>query len=140
MNVKEYLEQGLYLDKEINSQLLEVTNLRSLAQSLSSTGFEEHHNPNRPTEASFTKILEKVWEREEHINSQIDHLVDLKQEISKTIDKVEDPKERLVLRYRYIHFLKWDRVAAMVGISRRQVFVVHKEALLSVEKILGTVH
>ena len=31
MNVKEYLEQGLYLDKEINSQLLEVTNLRSLA-------------------------------------------------------------------------------------------------------------
>lgn len=136
MNAKEYLQQGYYLDKRIESDLKEVANLRKLSVGISSASMEEKHNPNKPAEASFTRILEKIWDYEEEINEEIDRLVDLKKEISETIDKLPDPLERLLLRYRYIHFMKWDDIALKLEVGRRRVFSLHTDALGKVEKIL----
>lgn len=104
MNAKEYLQQGFYLDKKIESNLREVAELRHLCLGISAAGLEESHNPNRPTEAPFVRTIEKIWEREQEINREVDRLVDLKYEIGQVIDRVEDEAQRLVLRDRYIHF------------------------------------
>ena len=55
MNAKEYLQQGFYLDKKIESNLREVAELRHLCLGISAAGLEESHNPNRPTEAPFVR-------------------------------------------------------------------------------------
>lgn len=129
MTVKEYLTQGYYLDKRINSALREVTSLRRLALSISSPGFEEHYNPNRPKEAAFARILEKIWVQENAINDEIDRLIELKREISHTIDQLDDVTEQMVLRFRYVNFMKWDEVAEAMDLQTRQLFKIHRRAL-----------
>lgn len=136
MNAKEYLQQGFYLDKKIESNLREVAELRHLCLGISAAGLEENHNPNRPTEAPFVRTLEKIWEREQEINREVDHLVDLKYEIGQVIDQVEDEAQRLVLRDRYIHFDTWEDIARSMGKGIRWVYTVHGEGMAAVEKIL----
>ena len=53
MTVKEYLHQAYRLDHRIDSDIAEMERLRGMACSVSSPGFEEHYNPNRPTDAPF---------------------------------------------------------------------------------------
>lgn len=110
MTAKEYLRQAYRLDQRINSHLTEAARLREMASSIGSPGFEEHYNPNRPTEASFVHALERVWEMEEKINTEIDQLVALKDEIREAIGTVPDTNEQMVLRYRYIHNWTWERI------------------------------
>lgn len=86
MTPREYLRQSYRLDQKINSDIAEAARLREMAASVGSPGFEEHYNPNRPTEASFVRCLERVWEMEQTINAEIDKLVDLKEQIRSVID------------------------------------------------------
>lgn len=136
MNAKEYLQQGFYLDKKIESNLREVAELRHLCLGISAAGLEESHNPNRPTEAPFVRTIEKIWEREQEINREVDHLVDLKYEIGQVIDQVEDEAQRLVLRDRYIHFDAWEDIARSMGKGIRWIYAVHSDGVAAVEKIL----
>ena len=110
MTPKEYLKQAYRLDQKINSDIAEAARLREMASSVGSPGFEEHYNPNRPTEAPFVRCLERVWELEQKINAEIDKLVDLKEQIRTVIDQVENPDEQMVLRYRYIHNWTWEQI------------------------------
>jgi regulator of replication initiation timing len=110
MTAKEYLKQAYRLDQKINSDIAEMSRLQEMASSVSSPGFEEHYNPNRPTEAPFVRCLEKVWELEQKINAEVDKLVGLKEQIRTVIDKVENPDEQMVLRYRYIHNYTWEQI------------------------------
>ena len=140
MKAREYLKQAYYLDRRIESDLLEKTALQKLAYGIPAAGIEEHHNPNRPTEAPFTKTLQRIWEREQQIDEEIDALVALKDEIRKIIDQVDDEECRLLLRHRYIHFRKWDEIAEVLGKSRRRVLEIHAAALSKIQKILESPH
>ena len=110
MTAKEYLKQAYRLDHRIDSDIAEMERLREMACSVGSPGFEEHHNPNRPTEAPFVRALEKMWAMQEKINAEIDRLVDLKAQMRGVIEAVPDTDERMVLRYRYIHNMTWEQI------------------------------
>ncbi len=60
MTAKEYLNQARHLDALIHCRLREIDYWRDLSSSVSGSSFEEHHNPNRPTEAPFVRCLEKI--------------------------------------------------------------------------------
>ncbi len=129
MTVKEYLRQAYRLDHRIDSDIAEMERLREMACSVGSPGFEEHYNPNRPTEAPFVRTLEKVWHMEEKINVEIDRLVDLKAQIRSVIEAVADPNERMVLRYRYIHNMTWERIGDELHAGETSVRRWHASAL-----------
>lgn len=129
MTPKEYLRQAYRLDQKINSDIAEAARLREMASCVGSPGFEEHYNPNRPTEAPFARTLEKVWEMEQEINAEIDKLVDLKEQIRTVIDKVENPDEQMVLRYRYIHNWTWEHIGGTLNADRTTVYRWHNSAL-----------
>lgn len=133
MTAKEYLKQAYRLDQKINSDIAEAQMLRQMASSVGSSGFEEHHNPNRPTEAPFVRCLEKVWKLEQKINVEIDRLVDLKEQIRTVIDKVENADEQMVLRYRYIHNWTWERIGNELYADERTIRRWHESALQHVE-------
>ena len=133
MTAKEYLKQAFRLDHRINSDITEMERLREMACSIGAPGFEEHYNPNHPTEAPFVRSLEKVWQMEEKINGEIDRLVDLKAQIRSVIEAVTDPNERMVLRYRYIHNMTWDQIGDELHADARTVRRWHGTALLHVE-------
>ena len=129
MTPKEYLKQAYRLDQKINSDIAEAARLREMASSVGSPGFEEHYNPNRPTEASFVRCLERVWELEQKINAEIDKLVDLKEQIRTVIDKVENPDEQMVLRYRYIHNWTWEQIGDTLYADESSIRRWHSRAL-----------
>ncbi len=129
MTVKEYLRQAYRLDHRIDSDIAEMERLREMACSIGAPGFEEHYDPNHPTEAPFIRALEKVWKLEEKINAEIDRLVDLKAQMRGVIEAVSDPDERMVLRYRYIHNMTWEKIGDVLHADRTTVYRWHNTAI-----------
>ena len=129
MTAREYLSQARWLDQKIDSDISEASRLRDMASSVGSPGFEENHNPNRPTEAAFVHSLERVWELEQKVNAEIDRLVALKEQIRTLIAKVEDPDEQMVLRYRYIHNWTWEQIGNALFADESTIRRWHGRAL-----------
>ena len=59
MTAKEYLNQARHLDALINCRLREIDYWRDFTSSVSGSNFEQHYNPNKPTEAPFVDALRK---------------------------------------------------------------------------------
>ena len=129
MTVKEYLRQAYRLDHRIDSDISEMERLREMACGIGAPGFEEHYDPNHSTEAPFIRALEKVWKLEEKINAEIDRLVDLKAQMRGVIEAVSDPDERMVLRYRYIHNMTWEKIGDVLHADRTTVYRWHNTAI-----------
>lgn len=129
MTAKEYLNQARHLDALIHCRLREIDYWRDLSSSVSGSSFEEHHNPNRPTEASFVRCLEKIDEIQHSVEEKVAYLICLKEEINKAIDKLENRDEQLLLRYRYLDNCTWEEIAAMLNMSIRSVHRIHSMAL-----------
>jgi len=129
MTAKEYLNQARHLDALIHCRLREIDYWRDLSSSVSGSSFEEHHNPNRPTEAPFVRCLEKINEIQHSVEEKVAYLVCLKEEINKAIDKLDNRDEQLLLRYRYLDNCTWEEIAAMLNVSIRSVHRIHGMAL-----------
>lgn len=129
MTAKEYLNQARHLDALIHCRLREIDYWRDLSSSVSGSSFEEHHNPNRPTEAPFVRCLEKIDEIQHSVEEKVAYLICLKEEINRAIDKLENRDEQLLLRYRYLDNCTWEEIAAMLNMSIRSVHRIHSMAL-----------
>jgi len=134
MTAKQYLQQAYRLNELINSDLAELEQLRVLATSVSSPNLSGMPSGgSRNTEPAFVRAIEKIYDLEKVINAEIDRFVDLKKEIRIVINQVPDNSQKLVLKLRYIQFLKWESVAAEMDLSLKQVHRIHNEALKNVK-------
>lgn len=129
MTAKEFLSQGYRLEQKIRLAKLEIENLKELSGSIGSPGFEEHHNPNRPTDAPFVKTLMKIMELEDKVDKELKRLIGIREEIKAVIGEVSDTDEQLVLMYRYIHNLTWASIADEMHADERTVRRWHNKAL-----------
>ena len=129
MTTKEYLQQAYRLDQKINSDIAEVNALRGMAASVSSQQLSDRVQTSRRGEAPYVRSLEKIMEMEDKINTEIDLLVDLKDEIRGIITTVANTDERMVLRYRYVHNFTWEQIANELHVDARTVRRWHGNAL-----------
>ncbi len=129
MTVKEYLNQAYRLSQRIELHKQRIDELRSLACSVSSPGFEEHFNPNRNKEAPFVKILYKISEKEKQLSKELNLLIDLEDDIRKTISLLDNIDERLVLEYKYLSNYSWGQIAMKLYVDERTVRRWHNRAL-----------
>ena len=133
MTPKAYLNQAYRLEQRIELDTEELENLRTMAASVSSPSFEEHNNPNRPVDAPFVKTLERIWEKEQKVNKELDLLLQLKDEIQDVIAKVDNIDERLTLTYRYLKNLTWMQIGDEMSADERTVRRWHDRALSHVQ-------
>lgn len=131
MTVKEYLSQARYLDMRINSKIQQVASLNDLATKATSALTGMPHNPNHAT-STMEETITKIVDLQAEINSDIDRLVDLKQEITVTIKAVGNSEYQTILEKRYLCFLSWEKIAVDMGYSIRNVQILHGKALASV--------
>lgn len=129
MTAKEYLRRAYRLDQQIDSHVAELEHLRELSSRIQSSKFGERVSGTRGTEASYTRIIDKITDMQQRINAEIDTLVDLKAELNIAIELVSDVDERLLLRYRYINNTSWDDIAKALNVSSRTVHRIHASAL-----------
>lgn len=134
MTAKQYLRQAYRLNELINSDLAELEQLKVLSRSVSSPNLSGMPSSGtRKQEAPFVNAVMKIIELEKVIDAEIDRFVDLKKEIRDVINKVPDNSQKLVLKLRYIQFLKWESVAAEMDLSLKQVHRIHNGALKNVK-------
>lgn len=129
MTSKEYLNQAYRLEQRIRLHKERLDELRDLAGSPGSPGFEEHYNPNRPTEAPFIKTLYKIMDLEEKVEGELQLLLTLQEEVQETIDRLPDMDERLVLTYRYLKNMSWSQIGDELYVDERTVRRWHNRAL-----------
>lgn len=129
MTAKEYLKQAYRLDQRIASHMAEQKHLWDLSTRVQGSNFGERVSGTRNTEASFTRIIDKIADMQERINAEIDTLVDLKAELNAAIGRMSDVDERLLLRYYYIDNARWDEIAKALNVSIRTVHRIHASAL-----------
>jgi DNA-directed RNA polymerase specialized sigma24 family protein len=129
MTPKTYLNQAYRLEQRIRLDTEELENLRTLAATVSSPGFEEHYNPNHPTDAPFVKTLNRIWEMEQKVKGELDLLLRLKEEIQSVIAKVDNTDERLILTYRYLKNYTWARIGDELYADERTIRRWHDRAL-----------
>ena len=132
MTPKSYLNQAYRLEQRIRLDKEEIEQLQQLSVNVSSPSFEEHYNPNRNTEASFMKTLEKVWKYQDKVNQELDLYLKLKAEIRDVINEVPNVDERLVLTYRYGKNYTWTRIGEELHVDERTVRRWHNRALAHV--------
>lgn len=131
MKVKEYLKQAYRLDDRINSDIEELSKLRSMAAGISSPVLGDRVQTSKSSQAPFAKTIEKIVDMEHKIDEEIDMLVDLKTQMREVIQKVEDVDEQLVLRFRYIHNMTWEEIGDELHVDARTARRWHGKALQS---------
>ncbi|MBQ9685230.1 MAG: DUF1492 domain-containing protein [Oscillospiraceae bacterium] len=129
MTIRDYLFQAYRLDQRIDSNIREVSTLRKMMGSISSPVLGDRVQTSRPAEAPFVRSLEKIMALEEKINSEIDLLISLKEQIRGVIAAVPDTDERMVLSYRYVHNLTWEEISDELNESVSTVKRRHRSAL-----------
>ena len=133
MQAKEYLKQAYRLNELIQCDQQELDELRVLSRSLSGTDYSKDRVQTSPsTDAGYTKIVHKMMVLEDAINTEIENMLSLKLEIRTVINAVQDNEEKLLLKYRYLNFLSWEKICDEMNISMRTAHRIHVEALANV--------
>ncbi len=135
MWAKNYLMQARYIDKEINLMQLELDQMRELLTS-PKTATIKGDVVQEGRKGYYDDKYNKLIVLNEEISHKIDEFIDLKNTMRRQIEKIEDPRYRLVLTSRYINCIKdWDNIAQDLAYSEKYIFELHGQALIEFEKV-----
>lgn len=141
MDAKEYLNQTRAIDIRINANVEKIENLREMSTSLSGTNFSTSRvqDSKRSNDAAFVNSILKITELENEIDSDTCKLIELKEEISKAINSIQDSRQYMLLQMRYINLSTWDDIAFKMNYSLRTIHRIHIKALESIQRFLNKV-
>lgn len=131
MTAKEYLRQAYRLDQRINSKLEQLRSLNELATKATSTLTGMPKSPNHNTSLVGDAVA-KIVDLQDEINYDIDHLVDLKRDMVRTIKKVDNAEYQTLLELRYLCFKTWEQIAVDMNYTIDNVYRIHRKALCAV--------
>ena len=137
MTAKEYLTQAKTLDQRINIKLERVSRVRSMTQKITAARDSEPVSHTRNVTSMEDSII-RLMEEEESLNAAIDHLVDLKREISGVLEQIHDPDCQLLLELRYLCYRSWEEIAEVMCMHIRTVYKIHGRALQKVDAIINS--
>lgn len=135
MTAKEYLSQVQRLNQIIDIKLEEVSSLRSLATRVT-TAFGEERVQTSKKQSPMEEIIVKLMDLENEVNSDIDRLILLKEEVIENINKIDNCNLRLILTMRYINNRDWEDIADNILYDVRSIYRFHKQGLKEIDKIL----
>ena len=128
MTAKEYLTQAYRIDQRINSKLEQVSSLRDLSTKATSTFSDVPPSGTRNVHR-MEDVICKIVMLENEINAEIDHLVDLKREITRRVKAIPNTEYQLLLEKRYLCFMPWEKIAVDMGYSIQHIYRLHDWAL-----------
>lgn len=127
MTAKQYLNQAKTLEYAIKSKQEELYYLTEKSRYIQNTVLSERiqssHNNNS------NAIIDKIIDMETEINSEIEHLLDLKAEIRQRIALVYNPVYIAVLTDKYLNFFTLEQIAERMEKSYPTIRMWHGQAL-----------
>lgn len=134
MTAKEYLQQYLQAEHSINSKLEQVARLRSLA--VKTTQSIVDCRVRGAPKNRMENIISRIIDLEKQVDSEIDRLCKIRQQIEDVIQKVSKEEYRQVLRYRYINGLTFEEIAKAMNYSWRWIMELHGRALKEIKECI----
>ena len=119
MTAREFLSRYSVIDRQIQSNLRQMKQLRLLSTDVSSAGFEQSYNPNKSTQAPFVKSIEAIEDMQSRIDEKVLELISVREDIIEDINAIGDIDIQEVLEYRYISQMTWDEIAKNLNVSER---------------------
>lgn len=123
------LKRIVYLDKRIDSSIREIEKLKEYRSMLRPLTFDnirvQTSNISDPT----AERVQKIMAIEERVGKEIDELIDLREDLKKSIYEVKDEQLRLLLQYRYIEGLSFEEIAIRMNYGIRHIWRLHGKAL-----------
>lgn len=138
MKAKEYLQQLKRLDTLIDQKIKELDELRSMSTVGAVDYSTERVQSSHSQDAPFVRIVHKIIELEQEINSEIDTFVDKKHRIINQIQKLKNPDYISLLFKRYVEFKKFETIAIEMNYTYQYILNMHGYALKSFEEIMKT--
>ncbi len=135
MTAKEYLSQARYLDNRIASKREQIQNLNDLATKCTSTWSDMPRSQNTGRSRMADCVM-AIIELENQISADMLELVNLKKEITETINKIENAEYKTLLEKRYLCFITWEEISTDMGISIRNIYRIHGQALKEIAKFI----
>ena len=135
MTAREYLEQAITLDEEIDSKLMIKSQLWALATKVTSSlskGAAAHSQNDHQLE----EIIAKMVDMEREINGDVDRLVDLKREMMEAIRMVPDAECRVFLEKRFLGKMRAKDIANERHYNENWAMTEQRKALGMIEPIL----
>ncbi|WP_051555283.1 hypothetical protein [Anaerovibrio lipolyticus] len=132
----ELFNKARLLDMEIDTLIEESQSIRDMATRVTSTINDMPGAPLKNNDR-FQDTMVSLIDYERKINSRIDELVNLKQEINDVIGKLPRLEHRIVLAKRYLQRKRWEQIAVEMKYEERQVRRFKTEALNEADKILS---
>lgn len=123
---KEYLKSyrdAVIAEKQIKEEIDQLR-MDKMFPSLVQDGMP-HGSGSSDLSAYAAKLDEMLVELKE----QMDKRLELRRDIVRKIESMDSETEKAVLRYRYIHMLKWEEIAVKMHYGYRNVLKVHGRAL-----------
>lgn len=135
MTVKEWLNRGYKLDTEIDALLEEqrMAWVKATGTTVINTDDKVQTSKQNTTENRFISYLAYSA----LIDTRIDELYSVKNEISQAIESVDDAVLRTLLMLRYIRFYTWEQIAEKMNYDVRYIYKLHRKALQFVKNKIG---
>lgn len=135
MNAVEYLNQVKMCDTKIKNKMLEKEQwFTSATKTTCPTDGERVQSSGNPDKMS--DAVTRMIEVDKEIDEMIDSFVDLKQEVIRTIEKVDEPILYDVLHKIYIQYMKPSEVADALNYSYQWINELHNRAIGKVQSII----
>lgn len=78
----------------------------------------------------------QIIDLENEISADMLELINLKKEITETINKVDNIEYKTLLEKRYLCFITWEQISDDMGISLRNIYRIHGQALKEIAKFI----
>ena len=131
MGIKHQLKQIRLIDLEIKTKIEELDRLNnSFLKSPSLKEVNVQESKVGLKDDAYVKLISLS----EYIDQRVDNLIDLKYQLIKAIEQLDDSKERTIIWMKYISSKNWDEIAEELQISKTTLFILHYEAIKKIER------
>ena len=128
MTAKEYLQQYRRIQREIEDIDRRMAQIRlkyAAPSAINYSDMPKAHN----SEHDLSDYIVKMDELTDYMISKYTRLRGIEVDIYMRVDRMENQKERELLRYRYIDGMTWTEIADALDTTERNVYFIHGRAL-----------
>ena len=128
MTAKEYLHQYRNIQREIEDIDRRMAQIRlkyAAPSAINYSDMPKAHN----SEHDLSDYIVKMDELTDYMISKYTRLRGIEVDIYMRVDRMENQRERELLRYRYIDGMTWTEIADALDTTERNVYFIHGRAL-----------
>ena len=128
MTAKEHLQQYRHIQREIEDIDRRMAQIRlkyAAPSAINYSDMPKAHN----SEHDLSDYIVKMDELTDYMISKYTRLRGIEVDIYMRVDRMENQKERELLRYRYIDGMTWTAIAEALDTTERNVYFIHGRAL-----------